>query len=136
MWDCSPHFLCLSTRLSYVLETRECCPKIDQRHERRRQIAIWNFLLFGALFPDFFFRKEKHELHKLCVFLVSLVFFFLNAIFNLIFIGRLVHFRPRVAQTGDAHGAQQPTQHTHTPDSHTPIVSLQKRSRMPQRVRE
>lgn len=84
------------------------------------QFGIFFYL---AHFSPIFVRKEKHELHKLCVFLVSLVFFFLNAIFNLIFVGRrLVHFRPRVAQTGDAHGAQQPTQHTHPSSAYKSAV--------------
>lgn len=108
-------FLCSS---SHVLE---CCPKIDQ-HRRRRQIAIWNFLLFCALFT-FLKRKARARFHSLRSFS--------NALFNLIFVGRralqtALH-KPRhthtLRHTQMQAQAQHPTTHilahTHTPGSHT-----------------
>lgn len=98
----------LPTLLFFMLECWECCPKIDQ--SRRRQIAIWSFLLFFPLYT-FLKRKTRAGFHSLRSFS--------NALFNLIFVGRralqtALHKSRHTHRCMRGHNIPQDT-HTHTP---------------------
>lgn len=97
----------LPTLLFFMLECWECCPKIDQ--SRRRQIAIWSFLLFFPLYT-FLKRKTRAGFHSLRSFS--------NALFNLIFVGRralqtALHKSRHTHRCMRGHNIPQDT-HTHT----------------------